>query len=126
MSIEVTYEPTAPMAGHEVVFTVRVRDDGPLSAGSCTNSQDFGWYPSEQEARRGVCTAACAAPRQRYGPWDPPPPENDSITEAFRHTYGRSGSYTARFGYNIGENCNFSPYKSRGEAAVTVDVGAAG
>ncbi len=119
MAVDVTYSPENPEPGEEVTFTVRVRDDGPASPGSCTNLQTYG----EDGAIVGpVCSASCAPSEPKYGPWDPPPPENANFEETFRHTYTEPGTYTATFFYR-GTDCSFSPYRSSGEASVRVAVG---
>jgi hypothetical protein len=119
MSVEVRFRPERPRPGEEVTFTVRVGDDGPATAGSCINTQTFG----EAGEDVSLCTASCAAPEPRYGSWEPPPPENVEFEETFTHTYGEAGTYTATFAYNQGSDCSFSPYRSTGEATVTVPVG---
>ncbi len=99
---------------------MRVRDDGPVRPGSCTHAHHFG---DEKTPVSAGCTAMCAAPeRPRYGPWDPPPPQDSLVEETFRHVYAEAGEYTAFFGYNLGDDCDPSPYRSRGEARVTVTV----
>ena len=119
MSVELTFSPQHPRPGERVRFSVRVRDDGPASPGSCVNQQSYG----ESEEAAGHCTTACAPESLRFGPWDLPAPENTSFQESFRHSYAEAGTYTATFAYNVGEDCNFSPYRSSGEASVTVTVG---
>lgn len=119
MTVEVTFSPQTPKPGERITFTVRVRDDGPASPGNCINQQTYG-EPSEAVS---FCTAACAAEAIKYGPWDPPPPENTSFQENFRHSYAEAGTYTATFSYNVGADCSFSPYRSTGEASITVPVG---
>ena len=52
-----------------------------------------------------------------------PPPENTRFQETFSHTYDEAGAYTATFAYNVGADCSFSPYRSTGEASITVPVG---
>lgn len=118
MTVEVAFAPRNPEPGEEVTFTVRVRDDGPAKAGDCVNQQTYG----EADESVGFCTAACALESLKYGSWDPPPPENTSFEESFRHSYEASGMYTATFAYNVGADCSFSPYRSQGEASVTVTV----
>ena len=118
MSVEVTHRPPAPKAGEEVIFTVRVSDDGPAAPG-CVNYQHYG----EPEEEYSYCTAGCIEDRpRRYGPWDPPPPENSAFTEEFRHVYRRPASYTATFAYNAGDDCHGSPYRSRGTGTADVAV----
>ncbi|HEX2063903.1 MAG TPA: hypothetical protein VHE80_05735, partial [Acidimicrobiales bacterium] len=117
MAVEVSFSPQAPKVGQEVVFTARVRDDGPAGPGRCFNAQSYG-----DGTGSALCTAACVAQPARYGPWDPPPPENSSFAETFRHTYGGPGTFTAEFSYNAGHDCSLSPYRSQGGAAVQVTV----
>lgn len=118
MTVEVAFSPRNPEPGEEVTFTVRVNDDGPATPMSCMNSQTYG----EPNEAVGLCTASCVAPEPRHGPWDPPPPEDTSFQETFRHAYAEPGTFTATFAYNVGEDCTFSPYRSQGEASVTVTV----
>lgn len=119
MTVDVTFSPENPEPGEEVTFTIRVRDDGPASPRSCMNLQTYG----EDGAIVGpVCSASCAPSEPKYGPWDPPPPENANFEETFRYTYTEPGTYTATFFYR-GTDCSFSPYRSSGEASVTVAVG---
>lgn len=118
MTVEVAFSPRNPEPGEEVTFTVRVSDDGPAKPGDCVNQQTYG----EADEAVVFCTAACAPESLRYGTWDPPPPENSTFEETFRHTYEASGMYTATFAYNQGADCTFSPYRSQGEASVTVTV----
>jgi hypothetical protein len=47
------------------------------------------------------------------------------LEETFRHVYSEAGEYAAFFGYNLGDDCDPSPYRSRGEARVTVSVASA-
>jgi hypothetical protein len=115
MDVEASSSPQEAKVGQEVVFTIRVRDDGPVTSG-CYNQQEYGDGTSTV-----VCTAACVG-ALKYGPWDPPPPENGSIDETFRHTFSGPGTYTARFAYNVGSDCSFSPYRSGGQASVQVTV----
>lgn len=118
MMVVVTFSPEAPKAGETVTFTVRVREDGPVTRGpGACNEATFG---DEETAR--ACSASCALPEPRHGPWDPPPPEDTSFTETFRHTYAEAGDYTANFAYNQGQNCTSNPYYSAGETPVTVPV----
>lgn len=119
MAVDVTFSPQRPRPGEKVTFTVRVRDDGPADPGDCVNQQSYG-EPGEAVS---FCTASCAPEAIKYGPWDPPPPENTSFQESFRHSYAEAGTYTARFAYNVGSDCSFSPYRSTGEASITVPVG---
>lgn len=118
MVVDVTFAPQRPRAGEPVTFTVRVRDDGPASPGNCVNQQRYG----EVDEAVSVCTASCVE-EPRFGPWDPPPPENTRFQEKFSHTYAEAGAYTATFAYNVGDDCTFSPYRSSGEASITVEVG---
>ncbi|HEV2810901.1 MAG TPA: hypothetical protein VGV93_10965 [Acidimicrobiales bacterium] len=118
MVVDVTFVPQRPKPGENVTFTVRVRDDGPASPGNCVNQQMYG----EVDEVVGVCTASCVED-QRFGPWDPPPPETTRFQETFSHTYAEAGTYTATFAYNVGGDCTFSPYRSGGEASITVEVG---
>lgn len=118
MTIEVTVKPANPEPGEEVTFTVKVSDDGPVSPASCVNTQRFG----EDDESVPFCTAACAAEAAKYGPWDPPPPEDISFEETFRHTYDKGGTFTATFAYNAGADCSFSPYRSQGEGTVDITV----
>ncbi len=114
--VEVTFSPEEPRAGERVTFTVRASDDGPVSAGNCTNSQTYG----EAGEQRVVCSASCLPPEPRFGPWDPPPPENGIAEETFRHVYEQPGIYTATFRY--GPDCSDSPWASDGETSVRVIV----
>lgn len=116
MAVEVSMAPPAPKNGEEVVFTVRARDDGPVRGG-CINQQEYG----DGSGSGPVCTTACVG-APRYGPWDPPPPDNASLVEEFRHSYAGPGTYTARFAYNVGSDCSFTPYRSTGEASLQVTV----
>jgi hypothetical protein len=118
MTVEVAFSPTDPEPGEEITFTVRLSDDGPVSRRNCLNTQTYG----EVGERVVLCTVACAPTEPRYGLWDPPPPENSAFEETFRHTYDESGTYTATFAYNQGADCTSSPYRSTGEASVTVTV----
>ncbi len=118
MAVDVVFSPQNPEPGEEVTFTVRVSDDGPASPGSCINTQRYG----EPDDLVSVCSASCVPTEPKYGPWDPPPPENANFEETFRHTYAEAGTYTATFSYNVGADCSFSPYRSSGEASVTVPV----
>ncbi len=115
MDVEVSSSPQEAKVGQEVAFTVRVRDDGPVYAGSCGNGQSYG-----DGTHSTRCSFACAGPL-KYGPWDPPPPKNSSFTETFRHTYEGPGAFTAEFEYNGGD-CTFSPFSSQGRAMVQVTV----
>ncbi len=90
-------------------------DDGPVHPGSCDSSQRFG-----DEDDEVACAASCLPPEPRHGTWDLPPPEEGGATEVFRHTYDQPGTYTATFSY--GAVCSSSPYRSQGEASVTVTV----
>lgn len=117
MVVDVTFAPQRPRPGDTVTFTVRVRDDGPASPGNCVNQQRYG----EVDEAVSVCTASCGEER-RFGPWDPPPPENTRFQEPFSHTYAEAGTYTATFAYNVGDDCTFSPYRSTAEASITVEV----
>lgn len=119
MVVDVVFSPQNPEPGEEVTFTVRVRDDGPASPSSCINTQRYG----EPDDLVSICSASCVPTEPKYGPWDPPPPENANFEETFRHTYTEPGTYSATFSYNIGADCSFSPYRSTGEASVTVVVG---
>ena len=118
MRVEVTVSPEEPEPDDEVTFTVRVEDDGPARPDDCVNTQTYG----ERDEEVGVCSADCPPSEPRYGHWDPPPPERTSFEEKFRHTYREAGTYTATFRYNEGADCSSSPYRSRGEASVTVTV----
>ncbi len=119
MAVDVVFSPQNPEPGEEVTFTVRVRDDGPASPRSCINMQTYG---APGEIVGPVCSASCAPSEPKYGPWDPPPPENANFEETFRYTYIKPGTYTATFSYR-GTACSFSPYRSSGEASVRVAVG---
>lgn len=118
MAVDVTFSPQRPRPGEEVTFTVRVRDDGPAGPGNCVNQQRYG----EADEVVALCTASCME-EQKFGPWDPPPPENIRFQETFSHAYAEAGSYTATFAYNVGGDCTFSPYRSTGEVSITVPVG---
>lgn len=115
MVVEASFSPQVPKVGEEVVFTVRVRDDGPVASGGCLNYQSYGDGTNSPR-----CTIACVPPPE-YGPWDPPPPDNASIVETFRHTYSDPGTFTAEFVYS-GASCIPNPYRSGGKAAVQVTV----
>ena len=118
MTVDVTFSPQNPRPGERVTFTVRVRDDGPAGAGNCVNQQRYG----EVDEAVTVCTASCVE-EPRFGPWDPPAPENTRFQETFSHAYAEAGIYTATFAYNVGDDCTLSPYRSTGEASITVPVG---
>lgn len=117
MTVAATASPTSPSPGEEVVFTVTVSDDGPISPNDCINTQQYG-----DGSPFSICTAACPPQPQRFGPWDPPPPEPRTVTEQFRRDYEAPGVYTAEFTYNAGADCTFSPYRSTASGTVTITV----
>lgn len=116
MTVEVVASPSTASPGEDVVFTVTVHDDGPITPGHCINTQSYG-----DGGAITVCTASCVS--GPFGRWDTPPPRPQTVVEEFRHAYEAPGTYTAEFTYNVGADCEFSPYRSTAGGRVTVTVG---
>lgn len=113
--MEVAMSPPRPKPGLAVTFTIHITDpDSYLSTGdNYCGENDFG------DDNRSLCIADCAGPRERYGPWTPPPAEAGDETYTVRHTYTKVGTYTAKFS-TIAGMCSERP--SQVSSSVTVDV----
>ena len=93
MTVDVTVEPAAPVAGQPVVFHINLTDpDGVSYNGTNFNFGNSGIGGSTPET--------CA----KFGPWDPPARNPASATEKMdvTHTYFEAGSYTATFFFDAG------------------------
>jgi hypothetical protein len=123
MTVEVTVEPAAPVAGQPLVFHITLRDpDGVSYDGTNFNFGNSGTGGSTPE------------PCAKFGPWDPPARDPASATETMdvSHTYFEAGTYTATFFFDAGPfDCVDSvtgrgdrPYASSATGTVTVEVGA--
>ena len=125
MTVEVTAEPAAPVAGQAVVFHITLTDPDGVSY----NGTNFNFGNS---GLGGSTPAPCA----KFGPWDPPAPDPASATDTMdvTHTYFDAGSYTATFFFDAGPfDCADSvtgrgdrPYASSATGTVTVVVSSEG
>ena len=124
MTVAVTVEPAAPIAGQPMVFHITLTDpDGVSYDGTNFNFGNSGIGGSTPEA--------CA----KFGPWDPPALDPSSATQTVNvtHTYFEAGTYTATFFFDAGPfDCIDSvtgrgdrPYASSATGTVTVEVSAA-
>lgn len=122
MTVEVTVEPAAPVAGQPMVFHITLNDpDGVSYDGTTFNFGNSGIGGSTPE------------PCAKFGPWDPPARDPASATKTLdvTHTYYDAGSYTATFLFDAGPfDCVDSvtgrgdrPYASSATGTVTVVVG---
>lgn len=121
MTVEVTVEPAAPVAGQPMVFHIILTDpDGVSYDGTNFNFGNSGIGGSTPEE--------CA----KFGPWDPPARDPASATQTVNvvHTYFEAGTYTATFFFDAGPfDCVDSvtgrgdrPYASSATGTVTVVV----
>lgn len=121
MTVDVTIEPAAPVAGQAMVFHITLTDpDGVSYDGTTFNFGNSGIGGSTPET--------CA----KFGRWDPPATDPSSATKTtdVTHTYFDAGSYTATFFFDAGPfDCVDSvtgrgdrPYASSATATVTVVV----
>jgi hypothetical protein len=124
MTVEVSIEPAAPVAGQPMAFHITLTDpDGVSYDGTTFNFGNSGIG--------GSTPGTCA----KFGPWDPPAPDPASATKTLDvgHTYLEPGSYKATFLFDAGPfDCVDSvtgrgdrPYASSATGTVTVDVGPA-
>jgi hypothetical protein len=122
MTVAVTVEPAAPIAGQPMVFHITLTDpDGVSYDGTTFNFGNSGIGGSTPET--------CA----KFGPWDPPAIDPSSATQTVNvtHTYFEAGTYTATFLFDAGPfDCVDSvtgrgdrPYASSATGTVTVQVG---
>ena len=122
MTVAVTVEPAAPIAGQPMVFHITLTDpDGVSYDGTNFHFGNSGIGGSTPEA--------CA----KFGPWDPPALDPSSATQTVNvtHTYFEAGTYTATFSFDAGPfDCVDSvtgrgdrPYASSATGTVTVQVG---
>jgi hypothetical protein len=122
MTVEVTVEPAAPVAGQPMVFHITLNDpDGVSYDGTTFNFGNSGIGGSTPE------------PCAKFGPWDPPARDPASATKTLdvTHTYYDAGSYPATFFFDAGPfDCVDSvtgrgdrPYASSATGTVTVVVG---
>lgn len=121
MTVAVTVDPAAPVAGQAMVFHITLTDpDGVAYDGTNFNFGNSGIGGSTPEA--------CA----KFGPWDPPAPDPASALKTLdvTHTYFEAGSYTATFFFDAGPfDCTDSvtgrgdrPYASSATGTVSVQV----
>jgi hypothetical protein len=121
MTVDVTVEPAAPIAGQPMVFHITLTDpDGVSYDGTTFNFGNSGIGGSTPEA--------CA----KFGPWDPPARDPAAALKTLNvgHTYFEAGSYTATFLFDAGPfDCADSvtgrgdrPYASSATGTVTVVV----
>jgi hypothetical protein len=121
MTVEVTIEPAAPVAGQPMVFHITLTDpDGVSYDGTTFNFGNSGIG----ESSPGACT--------KFGPWAPPAPDPAAATKStdVGHTYLEAGTYTATFFFDAGPfDCVDSvtgrgdrPYASSATGTVTVVV----
>lgn len=123
MTVEVTVEPAAPVAGQPLVFHVTLSDPDGVSYNGTTFNYGNGGVA-------GSTPNPCA----KYGPWDPPAPDLASATETIDvgHTYFEAGTYTATFLFDAGPfDCTDSvtgradrPYASSATGTVIFTVAA--
>jgi hypothetical protein len=69
------------------------------------------------------CTAMGTCPmfRQRYGPWDPPPPTPEDFTIDFTHTYGKAGTFAVTVDADSADPCSPDQFHAS-EATRKLDV----
>jgi hypothetical protein len=69
------------------------------------------------------CTAMGTCPmfRQRYGPWDPPPPTPEAFTIDFTHTYGKAGTFAVTVDADSADPCSPDQFHAS-EATRKLDV----
>jgi hypothetical protein len=122
MTVAVTVEPAAPIAGQPMVFHITLTDpDGVSYDGTTFNFGNSGIGGSTPET--------CA----KFGRWDPPALDPSSATQTVTvtHTYFEAGTYPATFFFDAGPfDCIDSvtgrgdrPYASSATGTVTVQVG---
>lgn len=121
MTVQVTIEPAAPVAGQPMVFHLTLTDpDGVSYDGTNFNFGNSGIGGSTPE------------PCAKFGPWDPPARDPASATQTLNvtHTYFEAGTYTATFAFDAGPfDCVDSvtgrgdrPYASSATGTLTVTV----
>jgi hypothetical protein len=114
MKVEVSYSPSQPRVGEEVVFDIVVTDDGPTCGSDVVK---FGDGEGEEIACDPVEDPG-------YGPWTPPPRQSRQYTHRATHAYRQPGQYTATFEYSSTRfyRERWSPYSDSGSASVTFTV----
>jgi hypothetical protein len=121
MTVDVSAEPVAPVAGQPMVFHITLTDPDGVSH----NASTFNFGNSGiGESSPGSCA--------KFGRWDPPATDPASATETLDvgHTYFEAGTYTATFFFDAGPfDCVDSvsgrgdrPYASSATGTVTVQV----
>lgn len=120
IKIEVSFSPSAPRAGEEVIFSVLVTDpDAPIQTSSYAVGFGDPGVPSGHPQG-----ASFACPKKAYGPWTPPKKVRGSANFSFTHVYQSPGTYTGKFFFRSHNEatCGHDAYGSLGEQAVSVQV----
>ena len=116
-TVSLQYSPKAPAVGDLVTFTVTISDPN-TSVYTCGHVS-FGAGGPDQN-----CEAQSASCQTRYGPWDPPAKQADSVTTEYTYKYQNPGTYTFSVAYPVGNPC-YDPYQAQASASQSVTVSAA-
>jgi hypothetical protein len=114
MSIEAQWDPGAPTAGQEVVFTVHVSDPDayPIKEGACGDGRAVAF--GDGDSVPTSCSSGCVG----SGGSTTPSPGSASYT--YRHAYAAAGTYGVTLVYSSGA-CG-APYSSIGRLNFNIVV----
>jgi hypothetical protein len=132
MTVTIVVSPSSPIAGGPVTFTITASDPDSTYMGrpglddGCSGDFGDGNRPVIPDTCGGITKVLC--PPAPHGPWTPPARHSVQKTYTVTHTYGKAGTYQARFTLqSIGDPsyCGNDPYANYRESDLTVNVSSA-